>query len=195
MVLQSDTDALLAKCQDGDSQARNQLLQRHRDRLRRMVDAHWDQRLSGRLDPSDVVQETLTQAAIDLPDFLEQRPLPFYPWLRQIAWRRLVAEHRRHIRAHRRSVRREEQLAPNLPDASVADLAERLVGQGTSPSGEAIRKELIRRVRHAIDRLSPSDRELVVLRHVEQLLRRRRQNTTLPRCAAAAQATRRRERG
>jgi RNA polymerase sigma-70 factor (ECF subfamily) len=163
-----ETDALLDRCLS-DPQVRDHLFQRHRDRLRRMVMVHLDRRLSGRLDASDVVQETLAEATIQLPEYLKQRPIPFYPWLRGIAWRRLIAEHRRHIKSRNRSVEGEEPLVAALPDNSVADLARQLVGKGATPSADAVRRESIRHVRSAIEQLSPGDRELIVMRHVEQL--------------------------
>src|SRR6516164_5374655 len=110
-----DTDALLAQASQGDADAGQRLLARHRDRLKRMVAVRLDRRLLARLDPSDVVQEALAEAARRLPDYLRERPLPFYPWLRQLAADRLVTLHRRHVRAQRRSVRREEPALLPLP--------------------------------------------------------------------------------
>ena len=81
MTTAPDTDQLLERSAAGDSGARDQLLGRHRDRLRRMVDARLDRRLAARLDPSDVVQDVLLEAAHRLPDYLKDRPMPFYPWL------------------------------------------------------------------------------------------------------------------
>ena len=104
-----DNDELLERAGRGDAQARADLLARHRERLRRMVALRMDRRLSPRVDPSDVVQDALAEAHRQLPDYLLERPLPFYPWLRQIAWDRLVQQHRRHLHAGRRSVRREEE--------------------------------------------------------------------------------------
>ena len=164
-----DTDALLALYEEGDPTAGDRLFSRHRGRLKRMVAVHLDRRLVGRLDPSDVVQEALAEAAVRLPDYVAERPVPFYPWLRQIAWERLVRFHQHHLQAKRRSVTREEAWQPALPDDSVADLANRLVNHGTSPSVHALRKEVIRRVRDAIAELSPTDQELITLRYVEQL--------------------------
>src|SRR5215470_6717040 len=93
-----DTEELLRRSQAGDRDARGALLQRHRKRLRRMVALRLDRRLASRLDPSDVVQDVLAAADRRLDEYLSERPLPFYPWLRQIAWDRLVYEHRRHVR-------------------------------------------------------------------------------------------------
>ena len=95
--------------------------------------------------------------------------MPFYPWLRQLAWKRLTALHRRHIQAGKRSVCREEQGGPPLPDESALDLAGRLLARGSSPSARLRREELRGRVRAALARLPDGDREVLVLRHLEQL--------------------------
>jgi RNA polymerase sigma-70 factor (ECF subfamily) len=167
--LEPDTDQLLNRAGHGDGSARQQLLTRHRGRLRAMVAARLDRRLAPRLDPSDVVQEALTEAALRLDDYLRERPLPFYPWLRQLAWDRLVKEHRAHLARRKRSVRREEAGVLWLPDESVAKLAQRLVSSASSPSRHALRVEEQRRVRAALALLSEADREVLVLRYLEGL--------------------------
>jgi RNA polymerase sigma-70 factor (ECF subfamily) len=116
-----------------------------------------------------VVQEALADAAVKLADYARSRPLPFYPWLRQLAWDRLIDLHRRHIKAGKRSVTREEPDALRLPDESAAELAARLVHLGSSPSTHVLREELRQRVRQALERLAPGDRQVLVLRHLEQL--------------------------
>ena len=128
-----------------------------------------DRRLAARVDAADVVQDTLADAVRELPEYLRDRPLPFYPWLRQLAWDRLIELHRRHVRARRRSVTREERWEPLLPDESAMVLAERLTGRTSSPSARLRRAETCARVRSALARLAESDRELLVLRHLEQL--------------------------
>src|SRR4051794_14464625 len=102
-----DTDLLLRRAARGEEEARHRLLERHRDRLRRMVAVRLDPRLAARLDPSDIVQEALADAHQKLDQYAHERPLPFYPWLRRLAWERVVQAHRYHGRA-RRSVDREE---------------------------------------------------------------------------------------
>jgi RNA polymerase sigma-70 factor (ECF subfamily) len=164
----SDTQELLEQSVRGDAAARQELLARHRARLRRMVALRLDRRLSARLDPSDVVQEALADAARHLDEYLLDRPLPFYPWLRQFAWERLCKLHRHHIHAQRRSIHREEPEMP-LPDESVRQLAHRLLAGGTSPSRQLIHREQRERVRAALAELSPSDREVLVMRHLEQM--------------------------
>jgi RNA polymerase sigma-70 factor (subfamily 1) len=108
-------------------------------------------------------------AAKRLPEFLRKRSVPFYPWLRQIAWERLVDLHRRHIQAKARSVMREERFHMPLPDRSSIQLADRLVASGTNPSVRLVRQELRERVRAALKALPERDRELLVLIYMEQL--------------------------
>jgi RNA polymerase sigma-70 factor (ECF subfamily) len=165
----SDTDQLLEQAKSGDRQARQALLARHRDRLGRMVAVRMDRRLAARADPSDVVQEVLLDAHQQLSDYLRQRPLPFYPWLRQLAWDRLIDLHRRHISAKKRSVVREEQRALPLPDESALDLARRLTGGTSAPSRQALRTEMHSRMFQALAALAERDREILAMRHLEQM--------------------------
>ena len=144
-------------------------MDRHRSRLRQMVAVRIDPRLAARVDPSDVVQEALAEASQKLPEYLRERPLPFYPWLRQIAWETLVDMHTRHLAVQKRSVTREGRGHLVLPDESAMQLVDRLVGTGTSPSRQATRQEMRQRVRAALERLPVHDREVVILRHLEQL--------------------------
>src|SRR5262249_35450673 len=130
---------------------------------------HLDPHVAARVDPSDVVQEALAEAAQKLDDYLQRQPLPFYPWLRRMAWERLVKLHRQHLRASKRSAYREEPGALNLPDDSALELAGRLLAVGSAPSARLLREELQMRVRSALNRLAPPDREVLVLRYLEQL--------------------------
>jgi RNA polymerase sigma-70 factor (ECF subfamily) len=164
-----DTGELIRRAARGDCQAVDGLLARHRDRLRRMVAIRMDKRLAARVDPSDIVQEALTEASQKLPDYLRHQPLPFYPWLRQLAWERLIGQHRRHVRAQARSVTREEHEEMALPDHSAVQLAARLLASGTSPSVRMIFKELRAKVQQMLSQMSPPDREVLVLRYLEQL--------------------------
>jgi RNA polymerase sigma-70 factor (ECF subfamily) len=149
-----DTDQLLDQAGQGDAAARQQLLVRHRPRLRQMIALRMDRRLAARVDPSDVVQETLAEAVQQLSDYLRRRPLPFYAWLRQLAWERLVELHRRHVRAQKRSVLREERWPPPLPNESALELAERLLVRGSNPSARLRRQERRDRVQGALARLA-----------------------------------------
>jgi RNA polymerase sigma-70 factor (ECF subfamily) len=167
--MQPDTEELLEQAATGDSDARQQLLARHRDRLRRMVAYRFDRRLAARVDPSDVVQEVLVEANRKLDRYLRDRPLPFYPWLRQLAWEHLATLHRRHVQAQRRTVKLEEPGVLGLPDESAAELADRLMDRASSPSQQLVRQEQRQRIERALRRLAERDREVLVLRHLEQL--------------------------
>jgi RNA polymerase sigma-70 factor (ECF subfamily) len=165
----SDTELLIEQAGRGDSRARQQLLERHRDRLSRMVAVRLDRRVAARLDPSDVVQDALLDAAQQLSEYLKKRPLPFYPWLRRFAWEHLVKMHQRHLAVRKRSAGREEQWLPTLPDESALQLARQLAASGTSPSNRFVRQEMRDRVQAALGQLSEDDREVLVLRCLEQL--------------------------
>jgi len=165
----ADTEELIGRARRGDGGARQQLLMRHRDRLCRMVAVRLDRRLAARFDPSDVVQEALLDADQRLSDYLERQPLPFYPWLRRLAWEHLLKLKQRHLAARKRSANREERQGFGLPDASALELAQRLVSQGTSPSNGLLRDEVRGRVQAALARLPEGDREVLVLRYLEQL--------------------------
>jgi RNA polymerase sigma-70 factor (ECF subfamily) len=173
-----DTAELVDQVRRGDRSAArsaaNRLLGQHRERLRRMVAVRIDDRLATRVDPSDVVQEVLMVASQRLPQYVSNPSIPFYPWLRQIAWNCLVDLYRRHVLAGRRSVDREQQ--PGISDTSAALLADQLLASGSSVLGRLLRKELRARVRAVLGQLSAEDREILLLRHLEQL--------TMAECAA-----------
>jgi RNA polymerase sigma-70 factor (ECF subfamily) len=164
-----DTDDLLAQVEQGNQSARGRLLDRHRPRIRAMLAVRMDPRLQARIDPSDLVQETMTEAHKRLDAYLRNRPLPFYPWLRQIAIDRVIAEHRRHIRADKRAVGREVHSALDLTNQSTAALARRLASSASAPSARLRREDNRQRLRAALERLSQRDREILVLRYLEEL--------------------------
>ena len=165
----ADVESLMDRASRGERAAREELLDRYRDRLKRMVVVRLDRRLAARVDPSDVVQDALVEATRTLSDYLCKRPMPFYPWLRRLAWQRLVDLERQHIRSGRRSVRFEERFDLRLSDESAASLASRLVSSGTNPSRKLIRQEMLDRVRAALAELGERDREILVLRFLEEL--------------------------
>jgi RNA polymerase sigma-70 factor (ECF subfamily) len=164
-----DTEGLLVPAAEGDQVALQQLLDRHRARLRRMIAARLDRRLTARVDPSDVLQEALADAGQKLHQYVRERPLPFYPWLRRLAAERLALAHRRHIQVTGRTVRLERPDGPGLADSSDLLLIDRLVASGTSPTGKVRREELRQRVRSALSALDEGDREVLILRYLEGL--------------------------
>ncbi len=169
MPTEPDTEELVQRAAAGDDAAGQKLLVRHQARLRNMVRVRMDRRLAARVDPSDIVQDTLLQAARQLGDYLRDQPLPFYPWIRQVALQQLVRQYRRHIKAQARSLKREEQHALPLPDHSAIELAMRLLANHTSPSNSIVQQELRSKVQSVLAQLSEGDREVLVLRFLEQL--------------------------
>lgn len=166
-----DTDRLLRMAREGNHSAGEQLLTRHRDRLRRMVDIRLDPRLASRVDPSDVVQETMADAARRLPQYLKDAPLPFYVWLRRLAQEHLADMYHHHIQTQKRTVTREAAGAgAMLPDESVMELAAQIIqSDATSPSGHVSRDEIRDRVHAALKHLGPRDSEVLVMRYLEQM--------------------------
>jgi len=167
----ADLEQLLQRASSGDQRAVALLLKRYRRRLCHMVAIHMAPRVTARFSASDVVQDALLDAHCKLADYLQRRPLPFYVWLRQLTWEQLIRFHRRHMDVGARSVEREEMLPLEAFESSVAQLADRLADGGSSPSGRLLRSESRLRVRAALMKLCPADREVLVLRFVEDLTR------------------------
>jgi RNA polymerase sigma-70 factor (ECF subfamily) len=161
---------LLKRAGEGDGDALGELFRQHRDRLRRMVQLRMDARLRGRLDASDVLQESYLEFSRCLADYLRNPEVPLFLWLRFITGRKLQALHRRHLGTKIRNAGREISLEQGaLPQASSVTLAAQLMGRFTSPSEAAARIELQARVQEALNSMDPIDREVLALRHFEQL--------------------------
>jgi RNA polymerase sigma-70 factor (ECF subfamily) len=166
----TQTRELLNNAGEGDADAVNELLDRHRESLRRMVQLRLDRALAGRVDASDVVQDVLLEVNRRLADYLNDPKLPFHLWLRQLARDRVIDMHRRHRAAQRRSVDRERSLtAPEFADRSSMDLAAQLKDQELTPAAANIRRELERRFLSALDELNEDDRDVILMRHFEHL--------------------------
>jgi RNA polymerase sigma-70 factor, ECF subfamily len=168
----SETDRLLAQAARGDQEALGALLARHRDRLRRMVALRLDRRLQGRIDPSDVIQEAYLEASARLADYLRDPSMPFFLWLRFLAGQKLLTLHRHHLGVQMRNAGQEVALRQGpLPEASSAALAAQLLGHDTHASAAAIRAEMKIRMQEALNCMDLPDREVLALRHFEQLSR------------------------
>jgi RNA polymerase sigma-70 factor, ECF subfamily len=167
-----ETADLLERARAADQAALSELFTRHRDRLRRMVEMRLDSRLQARIDASDVIQDAYLEVAQRLQDYLRNPTLPFFLWLRLVVGERLTTLHRHHLGTHMRDAGREVSLYREaLPAASSAALAAQLLGKHTSPTQAAIRAERLLRLQEAINLLDPIDREVLSLRHFEQLTR------------------------
>lgn len=161
---------LIQRAQAGDDEARGLLFARYRDRLRRMVEMRLDTRLQARLDASDVVQDAYAEVTGRLEEYLRDPKLPFFLWLRLVVGERLVKLHRHHLGTKMRDASREVSLYRGaLPAASSAALAAQLLGRHTSPSQAILRAERILRLQDALNTLDPVDREILSLRHFEEL--------------------------
>jgi RNA polymerase sigma-70 factor, ECF subfamily len=146
------------------------LLEQYRSRLRRMVALRLDPRLHGRIDPSDVIQDTYLEASARLAEYLRAPTMPFFLWLRFLAGQKLVTLHRHHLGRQMRDVGREVALyRGGLPETTSAALAAQLLGHEARPSEAAIRAELKIRLQEALNSMDPLDREILALRHFEQL--------------------------
>ena len=162
------TEELLDRVRKGEPEAVDGLLAAHREPLRRMIGLRLDPALAARLDASDVVQDVLLEAHRRLSDYLRNPTMPFQLWLRHIAKDHLIDAHRRHRGAQRRSLDREQPLA-RFSDQSSFDLAGQLLDHERTPASEAVRRELQRRLESAVAALPDADREIILLRHGEQL--------------------------
>ncbi len=155
---------------DGDSTSLEDLLEAYRERLRRMVRLRMDPRIRARVDPSDVIQEAYIDVTRQLSQYAEDPRIPFFFWVRFLTARKLQRAHRQHLGAGKRDAAREVRLgAGSTPSASSIILAEALADSGPSPSGLARVREDSARVVAALDALRSGDREILALRHAEQL--------------------------
>lgn len=154
----------------GGQSALAEAFMEHRERLRRMVQLRMDRRVSGRVDPSDVLQEAFLDASRQLDQYLVDRPMSLFLWLRFLTGQRLMAIHRQHLGVQKRDARQETSLhRPAMPEADSLSLSFGLFGAMTSPSMAAIRGEMQAQLQAVVDGLDPLDREILALRHYEEL--------------------------
>jgi RNA polymerase sigma-70 factor (ECF subfamily) len=166
----ADTQNLLDQAKKGDAGAVDQLLARHREPIRRLIDLRLDPAIVQRVDASDVVQDVLLEASKRLQDYLKNPAMPFHLWLRHIAKDHIIDAHRRHHQAQKRGVNREQPLArPGWMDKSSLELAGQLIDQERTPASAAIQEELQRKLHVALAGLDEDDRDILLMRHFEQL--------------------------
>jgi RNA polymerase sigma-70 factor, ECF subfamily len=152
-----------------DQQPLGSQFMEHWDRLHRLVQIRLDRRLHGRVNPSDVLQEAYLEVVRSMPGYLSNPKIPFFHWLRHITVVKLMALHRKHLGTHARDAGRDVHLGGTRPQTSSVALAAQLLGRLTSPSEAAARVELQARVQEALSSLDNLDREVLALRHFEQL--------------------------
>jgi RNA polymerase sigma-70 factor, ECF subfamily len=163
-------EELVRRALEGDSASLAMLLDRHRDRLEKMVRARLDRRLQGRFDPADVLQETFVDLAQQLGNYPGPEAMPVFLWLRLLTGQRLSLLKRMHQGAARRSAGREISVGGEVHgEADSASIADFLVARLTTASRAVDRAERARLVREAIEALNPIDREIISLRSFEEL--------------------------
>ena len=164
------TIALLAQKQAGDDDAWNQLLDRHRKSLHRMIQLRLDRRIRQRVDVSDVLQDVLIEANRRIDRYLDNPIMDFHLWIRQIAKDRIIDAHRRHRVTKRRSVDREQApVVCGRIDHSTINLAAQLPDSDITPAAQAIRHEMALQTEAALELLPEIDKNIILMRHHEQL--------------------------
>jgi RNA polymerase sigma-70 factor (ECF subfamily) len=166
----ADLDAIVLRLRAGDPAVVGELFAACRDRLKKVVKLRLDRRLQGRLDASDVLQEAFLDVQRKAADFAGKADLPAYLWLRLVTTERLLILHRHHLGAQMRDAAQEVSLCPGgAPAASTHSLANLLLGRLTSPTQAAIRAERQLRLQEALNGMDQLDREILALRHFEEL--------------------------
>jgi RNA polymerase sigma-70 factor (ECF subfamily) len=163
-------EALLERVRNHDAEAVAEIFAHYRDRLKRMVRLRLDRRLQGRVDPSDVLQEAYLDVAARAAEYAAKPEMPFFLWLRLITGQRLLEIHRRHLQTKMRDADLEVSLYGGaLPHANSMSLAAQLLGRLTTASAAAMRAELQIHLQQVLNAMDPIDREILALRHFEEL--------------------------
>lgn len=157
----------LAAAGDDVEEALAGLWKDHRRRLLKMIHLRMDPRIKGRVGASDVLQDAYVEISRRVNDYLADPRMPFFLWLRFITAQQLVTLQRRHLGAQKRDVRR--QVDAGIPGASTPALVDQLMAGQTTPTQRIAREEERLRVAEALDRMEEADREILVLRHFEEL--------------------------
>lgn len=163
------TQNLLARRKDGDQTAWNALLQRHRSAIQRLVNMRLDNRIRQRVGVSDVVQDVMIEANRRIDRYLQDPGIDFHLWLRQIAKDRIIDAHRRHRATAKRSVDREQRLVQGGVNQSTINLGNQLRDNDLTPAAQATRREMANRMEDALMKLNDLDRDIIIMRHYEQL--------------------------
>jgi RNA polymerase sigma-70 factor (ECF subfamily) len=165
-----ESDRLLARAKEGDGAAWGALLAGQQERLTRMVAFRMDARLRGRVDAADIVQEAFAEASEHRADYFRAPTVSPFLWLRGVVINKMLEIHRHHLGTHMRDAKRELPLESQWRwDDTSAALCEHLTGHLTSPSVAAMRVEVRTRLAEALDKMNATDREVLALRHFEQL--------------------------
>lgn len=164
------TETLLDAARRGDGDAINQLLEKHRGSVRRLVELRLDRKVQRRVDISDVVQDVMIEANGRLDKYLDDPAMAFHLWIRQIAWDRIIDTYRRHRVSAKRNMDREQPMSvPSGANHSTMELAVQLCDPALTPAAAATQRELADQVESVIELLGDQDREIILMRHYEHL--------------------------
>lgn len=158
----------LEMLKSGNPDAIAEVFSHHRDKLQRMVRFRLDRRLYGRVDTADVLQDVWLETSRRIEDYTSNPAVPFFVWVRQLAYQIIIDLHRKHLGAQKRNISQEVSIAKSNCDTSVS-IAAQLAGNLTSPSNVAMRGERLAQLREALDGMDEVDREVLALRHFEEL--------------------------
>lgn len=166
----TNDESQIASLQSGGDQALADVMMAHQPRLGHVVQLRLDNRLSGRVDVADVLQEAFLEARKRLSRYLAEPSVPVFVWLRGVVLDTLTGFHRRHLGAKMRAAGQEVSIQCSLsPQATSVALAAYLIGDLTSPSQAAIRDERVHQIEMVLAEMDEIDREVLLLRHFEQL--------------------------
>jgi len=163
------TNQLLALAAAGDGAAWGALVTSHQERLVRMAAFRMDPRLSGRIDAADIVQEAFVEASAHRDDYFRGPAVPLFLWLRGVVSNKLLELHRHHLGTRMRDAKRERPLDARTSNDTSAALCAHLTAGLTRPSVAAVRGEVKARLADALEGMDPTDREVLAMRHFEQL--------------------------
>ena len=153
---------MISNLEAGEPAALAELLSLHRGYIRKIAELRMEDELRSRVDPSDIVQEVSLAVSRRINDFLSRKPVSFRIWLRGQTLDQITRARRHHL-ADKRSVRKEYRMS----DASSMTIAQHILAG--RPSQIVQQKELAEQVRAAIASMSEMDREILFLRHIEEL--------------------------
>lgn len=163
-------DEVLQRLSDQGENAVAELFSMHRERLLKLVTFRLDARLKGRVDPDDILQEAYLDAAQRIEHFTSNPVTTIFVWFRLIVMQTMTNVHRRHLGTKMRDASLEvSKRAQQSSGSTVASITQFLTGHLTSPSQAAIREEQTKQLAEALEDLSELDREILALRHFEEL--------------------------
>jgi RNA polymerase sigma-70 factor (ECF subfamily) len=135
-----------------------------------MIAVRLDGRIIGKVDGEDILQDAFVETTRRVQEYLDRPAVPFFVWLRQITRQVVIDTHRRYLGAKMRDVTQEVALEPaTCSSTSSSGLVAQLADSLTTPSQCAVRAETVAALRTALEQLDEIDREVLVLRHLEEL--------------------------